>query len=338
MTLPPLRHIARAVILLVLTVGLVMVVPASPADAASYPKYGQSGSKVRAVQNKLIAAGYLKAELNGGNYGQQTKAAIKRVQRKYDLSDTGKLNAKTMAAIDKAVKAATGPRTWYHKETIGRSAGDRAIVAYRAGEPGKPVVMVVATMHGEENFGQYVARGLLEGRKITGVDLWVVPVLNPDGLAKDRRWLSGHVDLNRNFPTSWTRRANSGSKPASAKETRVIMKFLDRVDPVYLVSWHQPLNAVDSDGVKDKGLMSRLADGLDLPKKPLTCGGECHGTMTQWFNANHDGAAITVEYGSVARSMKRMKGTRRRRRAGRDRRAARRVGAGRTLAGRLAPR
>ena len=55
-------------------------------------------------------------------------------------------------------------------------------------------------------------------------------------------------------------------------------------------------------------LMSRLADGLDLPKKPLTCGGECHGTMTQWFNANHDGAAITVEYGSVARSMKQMKG------------------------------
>ncbi len=63
------------------------------------------------------------------------------------------------------------------------------------------MVLVVATMHGEENFGQYVARGLLEGRKITGVDLWVVPVLNPDGLAKDRRW-AGHVDLNRNFPTN----------------------------------------------------------------------------------------------------------------------------------------
>ena len=96
-------------------------------------------------------------------------------------------------------------------------------------------------MHGEENFGQYVAKGLLEGRKIRGVDLWVVPVLNPDGLDKDRRWITGHVDLNRNFPHRWITRANSGPSAASGKETRVIMRFLDRVKPKYLVSWHQPL-------------------------------------------------------------------------------------------------
>ena len=40
---------------------------------------------------------------------------------------------------------------------------------------GEAVVMVVATMHGEEDFGQYVARGLLEGKQIRDVDLWVVP-------------------------------------------------------------------------------------------------------------------------------------------------------------------
>jgi hypothetical protein len=276
--------------------------------AAGYPRYGQSGTAVRTLQNKLIAAGYLKAELNGGYYGKYTKAAVKRVQRTYELPQTGRLNAATVSAIDQAVAAATGPKTWYHKETIGRSSGGRAIVAYRAGQPGKPVVMVVATMHGEENFGQYAARGLLEGKLIEDVDLWVVPVLNPDGLAKDRRWIKGHVDLNRNFPTSWVRRGNSGPRAKSGKETRVIMRFLNRVDPKYLVSWHQPLHAVDSDSVKDKGLMRRLAGYLDLPKKPLTCGGACHGTMTMWFNRHHEGAAITIEYGSKARSMARMKG------------------------------
>jgi murein peptide amidase A len=212
------------------------------------------------------------------------------------------------AAPGRAVAAATGPRTWYHKETIGHSGSGRPIVAYRAGEAGKPVVMVVATMHGEENFGQYVARGLLEGRKIGGVDLWVVPVLNPDGLAHDRRWLNGHIDLNRNFPNRFVVRANSGPRAASATETRVIMRFLNRVNPRYLVSWHQPLHAVDSYRVKNTGLMNRLADGLRLPKKSLNCNGSCHGTMTGWFNANHKGAAITVEYGSTARSMKTMKG------------------------------
>ena len=308
MTLPPLRHIARALILLVLTVGLVAGRARQPGRRGQLPEVRPEWQQGPGGTEQADRGGLPQGGAERRRFGSQTKAAIKRVQRKYDLLRLRQAQRHDDGAIDKAVQAATGPRTWYHKETIGRSAGDRAIVAYRAGEPGKPVVMVVATMHGEENFGQYVARGLLEGRKITGVDLWVVPVLNPDGLAKDRRWLSGHVDLNRNFPTSWVRRANSGPKAASAKETRVIMKFLDRVDPEYLVSWHQPLNAVDSDGVKDKGLMNRLADGLDLPKKPLTCGGTCHGTMTQWFNANHDGAAITVEYSSVARSMTRMKG------------------------------
>ncbi len=70
MTLAPPRRFARALMLILLIVGLALAVPTSPADAASYPKYGQSGSKVRAVQNKLIAAGYLKAELNGGSFGQ----------------------------------------------------------------------------------------------------------------------------------------------------------------------------------------------------------------------------------------------------------------------------
>ncbi len=276
--------------------------------AASYPRYGQRGTAVRKLQNKLIAAGYLKAELNSGYFGDATRAAVKRVQGRYDLARTGRVNAATGSAIDKAVAAATGPKTWYHQEIIGRSAGGRAIVAYRAGQAGKPVVMVVATMHGEENFGQYAARGLLEGKMIEDVDLWVVPVLNPDGLAKDRRWIKGHVDLNRNFPTGWVRTANSGPRAKSGVETRVIMRFLNRVDPEYLVSWHQPLRAVDSDSAKDKGLMRRLATNLDLPKKPLTCGRACHGTMTMWFNRHHEGAAITIEYGSTARSMARMKG------------------------------
>ncbi len=275
--------------------------------AASYPRYGQTSTAVRKLQTKLIAIGYLKAELNGGYFGSKTKAAIQRVQRRYGLADTGRLNAATVTAIDKAVRAATGPSTWYHKETIGKSANGRSIVAYRAGEEGKPVVMVVATMHGEENFGQYAARGLLEGKKIEDVDLWVVPVLNPDGLAHDRRWIEGHVDLNRNFPTNWVRRANSGPRAKSGAETKAIMRFLNRVDPQYLVSWHQPLHGVDSDSAKNKGLMRRLAENLDLPKKPLTCGGACHGTMTQWFNKHHDGAAITIEYSATARSMTRMK-------------------------------
>ena len=73
------------------------------------------------------------------------------------------------------------------------------------------------------------------------------------------------------------------------------------------MSWHQPLNGVDSYAVKDKALMKRLSTGLKLPVRRLDCHGSCHGTMTGWFNKNHPGAAITVEYGASARSTKTMK-------------------------------
>jgi murein peptide amidase A len=295
-------------IMLIATVAVALLSLGAGRAAAGGPRYGDSGADVRAVQNKLIAAGYLRAEHNGGTFGPLTRDALRRVQRDYELSPTGRYGPRTRVALSRAVADATGPRTWYHRETIGTSSNGKPIRAYRAGEQGKPVVMVVATMHGEENFGQYVARGLLEGKKIRGVDLWVVPVLNPDGLARDRRWIKGTIDLNRNFPHRWISRANSGPSPASAKETRVIMRFLDHVKPKYLVSWHQPLLGVDSYRVKDRRLMHRLSSGLDLPIRYLNCHGSCHGTMTGWYNAHHKGAAITVEYGSKARSLRRMKG------------------------------
>jgi hypothetical protein len=278
------------------------------AAAARFPKYGDRGSAVWSLQKKLVDAGLLRAHLCTGHFGPYTRSAVKRLQTRYELSATGRVNAATMAALGKAVAAMTGPATWYHRETIGTSAEGRPIKAYRAGEPGKPVVMVVATMHGNEDFGQYVVHGLMEGKAIKGVDLWLLPVLNPDGLAKDRRWVAHGVDLNRNFPNRFVVRGHSGPRAKSAKETRVIMSFLDRVQPKYLVSWHQPLHGVDSHRVKSPALARRLSAGLNLPPKSFTCNGSCHGTMTGWYNAQHSGAAITVEYGSTARTMSAMKG------------------------------
>ncbi len=307
-----LRPLPRLLIGMIVSLALLgssaLVAPLPSAAATTYPKYGQSSPAVRSLQKKLVDAGVLRADRRTGYFGTYTRSAVKAVQGRDKLKATGRIGPLTMKAIEKSVAAMTGPRTWYHSETIGKSAGGRDIVAYRSGEPGKPVVVVTATMHGEEDFGQYVVRGLMEGKKITGVDLWLLPVLNPDGLARDRRWVANGVDLNRNFPNRFVVRANSGPKAGSAKETRAIMKFLDRVQPAYLVSWHQPLYGVDSYRVKDKTLMKHLSSGLKLPIRSFDCHGSCHGTMTGWYNTNHDGAAITIEYGSTARSLKRMKG------------------------------
>ncbi len=184
--------------------------------------------------------------------------------------------------------------------TIGHSVEGRPIRAWRLGEPGRRRIVLVSTMHGDEPHTRAILETLRDGRAIRGVDLWVVPTYNPDGLARGTRRNARGVDLNRNFPHRWKDldgRYESGPGPASEPETRAVMAFLEEIDPVRVVSFHQPLNGVDTD-TKDPRFARRLARALRLPRTSLDCGGLCHGTMTMWFNHRMRGSALTVEYGA----------------------------------------
>jgi protein MpaA len=75
------------------------------------------------------------------------------------------------------------------------------------------------------------------------------------------------------------------------------MAFLKEIDPRRVISFHQPLNGVDTD-TKDPVFARRLARALRLPRTSLDCGGLCHGTLTMWFNHRFRGAGLTVEYGA----------------------------------------
>ena len=75
-----------------------------------------------------------------------------------------------------------------------------------------------------------------------------------------------------------------------------MMRFLSRIKPAYVLSFHQPLHAVD---VTERPKFSkRVARALGLPMSRLNCGSTCHGTMTMWFNHKFSGFALTVEYGA----------------------------------------
>lgn len=190
------------------------------------------------------------------------------------------------------------PRAVVEQRVIGTSVGGRPIRAWRLGEPGKRRVVLISTMHGNEPHTRQILTSLRDGRKIRGIDLWVVPTYNPDGLARHSRRNAHGVDLNRNYPYDWADldgNYESGPRPGSEPETRAMMRFLRRIDPTRLISFHQPLNGVDTD-TKDSRFARRLAHALRLPQTRLDCGGLCHGTMTGWFNATFKGAALTVEY------------------------------------------
>jgi murein peptide amidase A len=192
-------------------------------------------------------------------------------------------------------------RSHLRPRRFGTSVLGRPLRAYRVGDRRSAVTAVLlGNMHGNEPAGVRLVNAVRADPRIRGVDLWVVPTMNPDGLAADTRQNAHGVDLNRNWAHRWrpqTGPYDSGPRPFSEPETRAMRRFLNRVDPRFVVSFHQPLHGVDSDAAKNRHLLDRLARNLRLPKKPLRCSGVCHGTMTGWYNAHHGGSAITVELG-----------------------------------------
>ncbi|WP_193604473.1 M14 family zinc carboxypeptidase [Nocardioides dongkuii] len=205
------------------------------------------------------------------------------------------------APVAAAPSAAPDP-TVVERRVLGESVQGRDIVAWRLGErrPGVETVVLVATMHGDEPATRQILRALVDGGPVRDLDLWVVPTYNPDGLAAGSRRNARGVDLNRNFPYNWVDldgRYESGPRAASEPETRAMMRFLRRVRPDHVLSFHQPLHGVDTD-TKRPRFARRVARVLDLPTKTFDCGGVCHGTMTGWFNHRFRGDALTVEYGA----------------------------------------
>lgn len=192
------------------------------------------------------------------------------------------------------------------QRVLGQSVRGRDLVAWHLdnAEAGTrregPTVVLISTMHGNEPATKQILTSLRTGQRVHGVDLWVVPTYNPDGLARHTRRNASGVDLNRNYPYDWRDldgSYESGPRPASEPETRAMMRFLSEVDPDYVLSFHQPLHGVDVDNARP-GFSRHVARTLGLPATRLDCGGVCHGTMTGWFNHHFDGFALTVEYGA----------------------------------------
>jgi murein peptide amidase A len=140
--------------------------------------------------------------------------------------------------------ADVGPR----ERVIGHAVEGRPIVAREFGDAEAPrVMLVVGSIHGDEQQGHRVVRRLARGyaKRLEGVDLWTIETVNPDGVAANTRDNAHSVDLNRNFPHHWepippSSGYYSGPRPLSEPETRAMRRFLERIDPQITVWYHQP--------------------------------------------------------------------------------------------------
>ena len=111
------------------------------------------------------------------------------------------------------------------REVIGTSVNGRPIVAIHRAREGADdrTVLVIGSIHGDERAGLRVVRKLRNRDRLpAGLDLWLVPTVNPDGTAADRRTNAHGVDLNRNFPYRWhsSSRGATWSGPARCPSRR----------------------------------------------------------------------------------------------------------------------
>jgi len=167
---------------------------------------------------------------------------------------------------------------------VGRSVDGRPIDAIEVGNPAaEDKALVVGCIHGTECAGIAVAERLAAVEPEPGLDLWIVPDLNPDGDAAGTRGNADGVDLNRNFPWRWKRLAGvfySGPHPLSEPESRFVHRLVLRVRPQISIWFHQHLDVVDESGGK-LSVERRFATlaGMRLKRLPRE-----HGSVVGWEN------------------------------------------------------
>jgi len=180
----------------------------------------------------------------------------------------------------------------------------RPIVASHRGTPGGVVILVVGVIHGDENDGLPVLDLLATESLPAGIDLWLLPALNPDGVANDERGNGNGVDLNRNFPHDWTQIGQpgagqySGTGPASEPETQAFIAFAGRIRPTLTLWYHQDLYRIAPSTRRDAPLRQRYAELTGLPLLSIT-GGVYTGVAATWVRETlPDAMSFIVELGT----------------------------------------
>ncbi len=178
---------------------------------------------------------------------------------------------------------------------FGHSVDGRPLVAWTYGsDHARRRVLVVGCIHGNECAGLAITSGLRHQSVPRGVQLWVVPEMNPDGTAADQRQNAHGVDLNRNFPYRWQPVSDptyaSGPHPVSEPETRAAIALVRRVRPAVTVWYHQHMDLVAMAG-GDRGVARRYAQISGLRPTCLTF---LSGVETEWSNHSFPGTTSFV--------------------------------------------
>ena len=227
----------------------------------------------------------------------------------------------TTSTVGPSTTAAEPWRLVTEYSSIGSSVEGRPIrLAHRIDLPGaklavddprRIVVLVVGVIHGDEQAGLDVLRELhdlpvdhfADDPVLADVDLWMIPSINPDGVAADRRTNANLVDLNRNFPYDWGPIESpghwqyAGPSAASEPETRAFIDLIDSLRPDLTVWYHQDAFSIAPSNGPDGPARAEYARLTGLPLEGVP-GGIYTGVAATWQRRTFtDDTAFIVELG-----------------------------------------
>jgi murein peptide amidase A len=189
------------------------------------------------------------------------------------------------------------------RDIIGHSVrGERIVVKHHGDLGAEREVLVVGSIHGDEQEGHRIVRRLVrrEARRLDGVELLTIKTVNPDGVAANTRGNAHSVDLNRNFPHDWkpippSSGYYSGPKPTSEPETKAVLRYLRAERPDITIWYHQPwgktLIPCGEGGGRRVALRYARLSGLP----PRDCFPSPPGSVTGWERAKLGAKAFVVE-------------------------------------------
>lgn len=303
--------------------------PRDPADRAALLAIAgvgpAEGSRVDAdgtVWTRVVAEPWALATLRTAfpvvfDEPRREDARMGAVEGGYRYHDPDAVDAELSDLADRAERGA--------RIEIGASVLGRPIVGLWLGQPpgsGAPVVRLLGGHHGNEPVAVEVALAAAE-RLVDGdggadpdvtalldrATVWLVPDVNPDGIAADTRENARGVDLNRNYGYAWSAQSvRPGPSPFSEPETRAV-RALAQVDRPFLsltlhsgaenLGW--PWNFT-LDDPPDAGALAALAeayaDGCDAPYFWVTQGADWYptrGDTNDWAYGRFGGFDLTLE-------------------------------------------
>lgn len=167
--------------------------------------------------------------------------------------------------------------------------------------------LVLGAFHGDEpESAELCFRILSELHSDTsfllGLNIGVVPIVNPDGLLLNTRKNANQVDINRNFETrNWeasevNEHYHGGAFPFSEPESRLIARLIQQVNPRLILTYHTPYRLINYDGPspKTKAIATVYGHACQYPVE-ASIGYPTPGSFGNWAGVERGIQVLTVE-------------------------------------------